>query len=186
MFKRCIPIIMALILIGCNGSPPSNASNSSGAIVDSTINTSDTSDVSTSLNTVEISVGDYTAKIPASWTESNGYYYCSNVGEPPYMFVSVMDDMDYEELISDPDPFVSATVEGLQGNLLSDFMPVSEFETPMYCFTATSTIEDYQTLDFFYFFDNPSGGIVAIGFMSIDDKSDCFDRFVEMLESIKK
>lgn len=157
MFKRLLVLILSLLLIGCAGRP----------------------------KTVDIPVGDYTGTIPSSWKEKDGYYYCSKVGKPPYMFITVDDDYDFSEFVSDPDPFLDGVVEELDGDPIGDLISVSGFDMPVYLFNLTAEIDGYETLNFIYCLENPSGGTIFVWFMSMDDQSDSYEKFIEMMKNLR-
>ena len=72
MFKKCLPVVLALVLAGCGGAPPNTPQSS----VTSAGTTSESAVSSES-------IGDYTFSVPSTWTKEGDYFYIHNAYTEP-------------------------------------------------------------------------------------------------------
>ena len=160
MIKRCLPVILALVLVGCSDSATSPASSISDTAIESNSAVSENEDVSA------ITVGDYTVDIPTSWSNNGEFYYPGDVGTLPYVYVHLVDDFAIDDLLNDSDGFIEGTFEAYDNaKLTAGMSPVKYYHASGYSFSFSGTTHGYDTNNIFTFFDNPSGGIVTVSLM---------------------
>lgn len=186
MFKRVIPIILIILLIGCGSAEKAaEAPASNEPAVENAVKEEPVDDlVSNEFNT--INVGDYTADIPSSWINSESYYYMKEKGKTPYMQISFQDGKQMDDLLLFKDSLIEGVLGGLKnGELTSDFTAVEYEKASGYTFSVKGGLEG---MDGTYFitvtiFENPSGGLVFFNMM--DTGNDNLPQYTAVLNTVQ-
>jgi hypothetical protein len=172
MFKKCLPVVLALVLVGCGGTPP-NTSQSTDASANTTVESA----VSTE------SIGDYTFSVPSTWTKEGDSFYIGDVGDVPYMYV-VQDEFTIADLLEYTDDFIDGVLQNFdESKLSSGLAPVSYDYADGYAFSFTGKIKGYDTNNVFTFFENPSGGLVSLCLM--EEGFDYLPQYYDVLNTVK-
>ena len=172
MFKKCLPVVLALVLVGCGGTPPD------------TTQSADTSDDTTVESAVSSeSIGDYTFSVPSTWTKEGDCFYIGDVGAVPYMYV-VQDEFTIADLLENPDDFIDGVLGSFDDSKLSSGLsPVSYDYADGYAFSFTGKVQGYDTDNVFTFFDNPSGGLVSLCLM--EEGFEYLPQYYDVLNTVK-
>ena len=148
MIRSCLPVFLALVIVGCSSSAPKSIANDSGTIGDSVVdNIASESDTFTA-----VSVGDYIVEIPSSWTNDKDFYYAGDVGTLPYIYVSFSDDYSIDDLVGDPDGFIDGSFSNFEdAKLTSGMSPVDYDYSSGYSYSFSATVQGYDTNNIFTF-----------------------------------
>ena len=172
MFKKCLPVVLALVLAGCGGAPPNTPQSS----VTSAGTTSESAVSSES-------IGDYTFSVPSTWTKEGDYFYIGDVGDFPYMYI-IQDEFTIAELLEYTDDYIGGVLECFEDSKLSSGLSsVSYDHADGYAFSFTGKIQGRDTNNVYTFFDNPSGGLVYLCLM--EEGFDCLPQYYDVLNTVK-
>lgn len=172
MFKKCLPVVLALVLVGCGGTSP-DTTQSADTSADTTVESAVSSE----------SIGDYTFSVPSTWTKEGDCFYIGDVGAVPYMYV-VQDEFTIADLLENPDDFIDGVLENFDDSKLSSGLsPVSYDYADGYAFSFTGKVHGYDTDNVFTFFDNPSGGLVSLCLM--EEGFEYLPQYYDVLNTVK-
>lgn len=186
MFKRVIPIILIIMLIGCGSADKAAESPASNEPAVETVTQKEPADDAAKNEFNTITVGDYTAEIPSSWINSDTYYYMEEKGKPPFMQIYLQDGQEMGDLVIFKDALIQGVLGGLEnGELTSDFSAVEYEKASGYTFAVKGGVKG---IDGTYFitvtiFENPSGGLVF--FNMIDTGNDNLPQYTAVLNSVQ-
>ena len=178
MIKRCLPVILALVLVGCSDSATSSTSNVSDTAIESISAVSESEEVSA------ITVGDYTVDIPSSWSNNGEFYYPGDIGTLPYVYIHLADYFSIDDLLNDPDEFIEGVFEIFDDSkITSGLSPVEYDNASGYSFSFSGATQGYDTENIFTFFENPSGGVVFVSLM--EEGFDYLPQYYAILNTVK-
>lgn len=187
-------LLFCLVLSGCSsGSAPQvtsptdteqlSTSTTETVSNNSTFNATGSYSVLNNAELSNISVGDFTAKIPSSWSNNNESYYLNKKGEPPYIYFHLDPSIQMTALINNHDSYIDGTMRVFDNSVLtSDFTAVKYANAEGYAFSFNGSIKGYDTTNTFTFFDNPSGGVVIIGFA--DTGNNHVSQYLDVLNTV--
>ena len=174
MIKRCFPVLLALVMVGCSSSAPGSVSNVNGTAVES---------IAENNAPVNVTFGDYTAEVPQSWIPGDDCYYLVESGYYPYVRFVYLEDVNIKDIFDDWDSFIDGVLTTYDnGQLVSDLSSVNYDKSIGYAFTISCQIEGVDVDITNTIFNNPSGGI-AVAFLYSEDY-DSLPEYMGMLDTV--
>lgn len=181
MLRRLWLLLMIIFLIGCSSGEKTNEPLSEKTPINEDDNSSGI--IKSETETTTVSIGDYSINIPSVWANSDKYYYLNQEGEPPFVMIDLMNDVELSGILEHKDEYISGSLGGLEnGELISDFSEVKFENASGYAYSIKGILSGYDAIFTTTLFENPSGGTVSISLM--DTGTDALSQYQEMLNTI--